>query len=692
MRKIINLLSAAAAFLAGLNIYAAEDFRIMDCETAYHKADSILKTFSVEEKCLMVRGYEKFFIRGYANHGLRPVFMCDASMGLRLSEKLPENLIRQLDSSTAFPSSVLLASTFNPELSYEYARALGEECRAGGVDILLGPGINITRQARCGRTFEYMGEDPYLTGTMAAEYVRGLQSTGTAACIKHFIGNQTEWYRKSSNSIIDPRTIHEIYLPAFKKCIDAGAMSLMTAYNMLNGTHAGENRELIKGILREELGFKWLVMSDWESIWDLERMVHSGQNIEMPGDWDFGTGVQELFDEGKITMEELDDMVRPILATCIAMGFYERPQYDSSYSERIPEHVKTARKVAREGIVLLKNNGILPLSGGKKILLTGKFIDEVPRGKGSSIVTGYNNTLLGRELAGIYGDDLLVCKNPGLEEIRKAEVVILSCGTVDSENRERPFELPEEEEKWICSVVEANPNTIIVMNTGNATRMTAFNDKAAAILYGWYPGQEGQAAMAEIISGAVNPSGKLPLTIEKNFADSPGANTLPKGAQFFNELKNERMIKFYDVHYDEGVLVGYRWYDTKGIEPLYHFGHGLSYTSFSLGKGMAEVTPDGRIKCEVTLRNTGRREGKEVVQLYVGEKSPSVVRPVKELKAFRKVSLAPGERRRLEFVIEPDEIGFWDSAENGWKTNGGKYVISVGTSSGDTPLNMEISL
>ncbi len=682
----MNKLALTALLLFNLvGLYAQRE---MNVKEAYEEANKLLQTLTFEEKASMVRGYNSFFLKGIERKGIPPIYLSDATQGVNIRTNLPDpNMVKQLEKSTAFPAPILLASTFSPELSYQYAKAVGEECRAGGIEILLGPGLNIYRQSQCSRNFEYFGEDPYLVARMVEEYVKGMQSTGTAACLKHFLGNNTEFYRKRSNSIISERAINEIYLPGFKAGIDAGAMCVMTSYNQLNGDWVGQNPYAIKELLRKQLGFSWLVMSDWNSVWDLEKVVKSGQNVEMPGSYDFGTSIVELFNQGKITEKDLDNMLLPTLATCIAMNFYKRPKYEPSLLSTFPMHEKIARRVAEEGIVLLENrDNILPLDPAvnRKILLTGKFVSEIPRGYGAAEVIGYNNVRLVDALQKEFGRTVYYIEHPTVAELQEADIVILSMGTRDREAVERPFTLPNEEEGFMRYITSNHKNVIAVINSGSAINMSAWNDKVAALIYGWYGGQSGFEALTDIITGKVNPSGKLPISIEKDFKDSPAWGYLPKGASLYNECKNEFMIKVYDIHYNEDILVGYRWYDTQNIEPLYPFGHGLSYTTFSLTKPeltVKKITGSQPIKCTVVLTNIGKRKGSEVVQLYVREDNPTLLRPVKELKQFDKIALSPGEKRIVEFELTKQDFAFWDEQSHGWKVNPGRYTIMLGTSS-----------
>ena len=691
MKKTLLLL-AAVAFAGSVSAQQK-----MSWEEAYKKADEVISKLTTEEKVRMTQGYSEFFFNGVPEKGIPYVYLSDATQGVHIRTNLPaSSTLKQLEKSTAFPCPIMLSATFNPDLAYTYAKSVGEECRAGGVEVLLGPGINIYRDSQCGRNFEYFGEDPYLTSRMAEKYVAGMQSTGTAACMKHFVCNNLEFYRRRSNSVVDERAMHEIYLPGFKAGIDAGVATVMTSYNQVNGEWAGQSEYVIKDLLRGYLGFKGGIMTDWKSIYDWEKVIKSGQNIEMPGTPQFyiDKTAGDLLAEGKVTEKQIEDMIRPIIATCIAFDFYDREKYDPSLLAKFPEHEANAYKVATEGIVLLKNNGILPFDPkvGRKVLVTGKFINEIPRGQGSAAVPGYNNVTLAKALREVFGNNVVFIADPSEETIREADAVIVSVGTVDSESVERPFALPSKEEAAVKKIVAANANTIVLVNSGSGIRMTGWADDCAAIIYGWYPGQNGFRAIADVITGKINPSGKLPMTIEKEFADSPAKNSVPKGAKLMRNV-NEYFYRVFDVNYDESVLVGYRWYETKGIEPLFPFGFGLSYTTFSLDKAKLSsktITADKPVKVSVTLTNTGDREGAEVVQLYVSENSPTVLRPKKELKGFRKVTLAPNGKSVVEFEVEWQDLAFWNDTTHDWDVNKGDPTIPRGTPprapAGEPPL------
>ncbi len=661
---------------------------LISWDEAYQLADKKIADLSLDQKIHFIRGYSEFFFYGVPDKGIPYLYHSDATQGVNIRRNLPDTtMVKQLDKSTAFPCPLMLAATFNTQLAKSYAKSVGEECRAGGIEVLLGPGVNITKNSQCGRNFEYFGEDPFLSASMAATYVQAIQSTGTAACLKHFICNETEFYRRRSNSIVDERALHEIYMPPFKAGINAGAAYIMASYNQVNGEWTGQNSYLLKDLLRNELGFKGCIISDWSSVYDTKKVIKNGLNTEMPGRKDLFNEVSDLLKKGVISEKDIDTMIRPAIATGYAMGFYDRYKYVPELLKNFPQHENVAYNVASQGVVLLRNNGILPISQGKKILLTGKFLNEVPRTgdnpAASAAVKGYNNITLAQAMQKEYGDLVNIVERPTKEQLSNADIVLVSAGTIDMESFERPFALDKDEEAFIKMAVDANPNTIVLVNSGSGLRMTGWNDKTAAIIYGWYPGQNGTKAIVDIISGKVNPSGKLPLTIEREFSDSPANGIMPKGAEFYNKAYrayNEKLISVYDVKYDESVLVGYRWYEAKNIKPLYPFGYGLSYTTFSLAKPHIEQDKES-IKIRVKLNNTGTRDGAEVVQVYATQSNPSVIRPPKELKAFNKIEVKAGKSSVVEFELNKNELAFWDVNTHSWKFEPGKYIFSIGNSS-----------
>jgi beta-glucosidase len=665
-------------------------------EDADKRASDVLAKLSLDEKLQLISGHNSFFIKGYPQYGMPELYLSDATGGVNIRR----NLSQQLEKSTAFPAPIGLAATWNPALAYNYAHSIGEECRAGGVAVLLGPGMNIYRQSQCGRNFEYFGEDPFLVSRMIERYVTGVLDAGTIPTLKHFFANNTDYHRRTSNSVLDERTMHEIYLPGFKAGVDAGAMAVMTSYNQVNGEWAGQSEFVIAEVLRKELGFRWLVMTDWWSVWDAEKIIKSGQDLEMPGEKFIKSDALRLLKTGKVTEAQVNRMAKSIIRTCIAMGLYDRPVKDESLLDKFPEHEKAALQTAREAVVLLKNkDGLLPLKKGvsKKIILTGLFVENLPRGGGSAEVEGYNTITMLQALKATYGDGLEYVKSPTDVQISAADVVLFSTGTLDNEGWDRPFALSEKDEAQVKRAVTLNPRTVVIVNSGGGIKMADWNEKAVAIVYAWYPGQTGNRALAEILSGEVNPSGKLPITIEKRFEDSPGADYMPKGEHLYAgwEQDNNMGHAVYRIEYKEDVFVGYRWYEAKKIQPLYAFGHGLSYSKFEysdLKISPAVIRPEGRVTVEFKITNTGSVAGEEVAQLYTRDVEASVPRPEKELKGFSKIALKPGESRSVRIRVTGRDLGFWDIQQHNWKTEPGEFRILVGGSSDQIVLQGAFSV
>ena len=696
LKNMKRLLISLFALSASLTLFAQP---VMSYEQAEAKANEILKGLTLEEKLSMTQGHNRFFLPGVPAKGLPHIYTTDASIGVKNKQHLHDaGEVILAERTTQFPAFIMLASTFNPELAKVYGHAVGEEARMAGAGVILGPGMNIYRNAQCGRNFEYMGEDPYLVASLIGPYVEGMQSTGTLACAKHFLANQTEFYRRRSNSVVDERAIMEIYTPAFKAAIDAGVASVMTAYNQLNGEWAGESKYVITDLLRGTLGFKGLVMSDWNSIYDWEKVIRSGQNLDMPGEDAFYIKKKpaDLVAEGVVTEADIENMIRPLIATCVRWGLYDRynsgQQYDKSLEAKLPAHLEISYQTAAQGAVLLRNNGILPLSTDKKVLVVGKWLDNVPCGSGAARVTGYDHKTLQMVLLPAFGANVTFAEKPTAEQLKAAEVVVCVTGTIDAEAAERPFELDKRDEQFVRDVVAANANTVVLVHSGSAIGMAAWADKCAALIYGWYPGQNGAEAIRDILTGKVNPSGKLPMTIERDFADSPAVNSVPEGFNLAKAKGNPNEKAFvdwtFDVEYHESVLVGYRWYEKKGIAPLFPFGYGLSYTNFALENAKIlgrnkTLTADKPLKVVVDLKNIGQLEGAEVVQVYIAEKNPTVLRPVKELKAYKRVELAAGKKAIVTFDIDKSMCAYWCDKAHAWTTNAGQYELHIGTSSAD---------
>jgi beta-glucosidase len=611
-----------------------------------------------------------------------------------------------LAKSVAFPAPIVLTSTWNVDLSRAYSKSVGQECRAGGIAVLLGPGMNMYRISQCGRNFEYFGEDPFLASRMIENYVVGLQNTGTIATLKHFIANNSDFRRRTSNSVVSERALHEIYMPAYEAGINAGALAVMTAYNQVNGEYSAHSKYVVSKLLREDLDFKWLVMSDWLSIWDAEKAIKSGLDLDMPGETEDGIYDEDdpaeylrreapfLIKEGKVKEEDIDRMVKNILATAFAMRLNEITVKDTSYLKNYDKHVEIALDTAREGIVLLKNDShTLPFrtQKGDVILVTGKYVDKLAVGSGAAYVIGFDQITLLGALKSQFGGNVKYIENPTDEEIANASIVIYSGGTKDSEGSDISFDLPEEINTVINRIAKLNAKTVVVMYTGGGKNMSSWNNKVAAILYSWYPGQVGNQALAEIIAGVTNPSGKLPITIERDFKDSPGYPYLPEGEELYTgwDFDMDMDYPVFDIQYKEGIFVGYRWYEHKNIQPLYAFGHGLSYSTFgytNLKTNAQNYTMDDDVLVKVDVTNTGKVDGKEIVQLYIKDLKASVERPPKELKDFQKVNLKAGQKKTAYFTLKNRDFAFWDENTSSWKVEPGKFEIQIGASSNDIKL------
>lgn len=668
-------------------------------EEADNRAEQLLNKLTLDQKITLLGGYSRFFIHAFPEYNIPYIFMADATQGVRLSAKIEDtSIVKILEKSTAFPCPILLASTWNPKLAKIYAKCVGEECRAGGVSFLLGPGLNLYRISQCGRNFEYFGEDPFLIASMIENYIVGIQSTGTAATLKHFVCNNTDFYRRRSNSIVDERTLHEIYLPGFKAGIDAGVMAVMTSYNKLNGEWCGQSDYVINNILRSQLGFKWLVMTDWTSVYDGEKVIKSGQDLEMPKLRAL-ENTKALLNSGKISKAQIDRMTKSILRTCIAMGFHDRPQQDLSYLDKFDEHEQAALNVAREGIVLLKNeDNILPIQKNKnlKIAATGKYLDEIAHGGGAATVQGYNNITLAEALNNEFGASIEIADVTDVTKIASADIVLLSTGTFDSEGYDRPFDLPDDELQVIHRVLDLNKNSVVIVNSGAGINMSPWVNKASAIIYAWYGGQTGNTALAEILSGAVNPSGKLPISIEKQFEDSPGYGYLPEGEKLYTGWAEDNFThKEYDVKYNEGIFVGYRWYEHKKIKPLFAFGHGLSYSTFeysNLHIPSSTFSKDDEVEITFAVKNTSPIDGAEITQIYVQDLESSHPRPVKELKGFEKVFLKAGEKKIVKIVLNSKAFSYWNPNVKNWYAEPGEFKILIESSSDIIRLEHRIIL
>ena len=707
------------------------------------RVEDALSRMTLEEKVGMTTAQSKFSSRGVPRLGIPEVWHTDGPHGIR-----PEVLWDEWDqagwtndSCTAFPALINLAATWDKELSHLYGVSIGEEARYRKKDILLGPGINICRTPLNGRNFEYMGEDPYLAGQMVVPYVKGVQEQGVAACVKHYAVNNQEFQRTQSNSVVDDRTLYEIYLPAFKAAVVEGnAWSIMGSYNLYNGQFNCHNKKLLVDILKGEWGFDGVVVSDWGGCRDSEEAVLNGLDIEM-GTWTNGlTGAASdsyrnyhMADpylkglrEGKYTTKELDDKCRRILRLIFRTSMRPEPNYGRFVC---PEHYQAAREISAAGVVLLKNdNNALPLNvpeGGKILLVGENVVKKMVVGGGSSnLKTAYEvNPLEGLQNAfgdkaeivwarGYVGDtstsynmvdtgqDLTDDRSPkeliaeAVELAKDADYVIFVGGLnksahQDNESTDRlQITLPYGQEEVIRALAPVSRNLVVVNISGSAVAMP-WAGEVDAIVQGWYGGTESGNALADVLTGKVNPSGRLPFTVPFRYEDGP----IKTEAQYPG-IKAEG-DEFWQTHYSEGVYVGYRWYSSKKIKVQFPFGHGLSYTTFAYSNAKAdkaEMTADQTLKVSVDVTNTGSVDGAEVVQLYINDVKSTIDRPVKELKNFEKVWLKAGETKTVTFEIDADDLSYFDADRHEWVAEPGKFKALLGSSSEDVKSTVNFKL
>ena len=623
------------------------------------RAAALVQQMTLDEKISLIAGYQDGFHTAPVERlGIPEIRMADGPQGVRNNTK-----------STLFACGVAAAASWNPSLVREMGVALGQDSRARGVHILLGPGVNICRSPLCGRNFEYFGEDPFLAAETAVAYIEGVQSQGVMATVKHFALNNQEYNRHHVNSVADERTINEIYFPAFRAAVErAHVGSVMTSYNPVNGVHSAENAYLIGQTLRGKWNFQGFTMSDWTSTYTPLLMVQDGVDLEMPRAFCYtAETLKPLLERGVITEKQIDDKVCRILQTYIAFGFLDRPQLDSSIPEDNPYSREVAYRLACESIVLLKNDGILPLKKNRRIALSGPGAEVIPCGGGSGAVDPLYTVSLKEGL------QLL-----GARFSEKADVEIVALGfdkTTEKENHDRTFALPEGQETIVEEALARGRKVILIVNAGGAVDLSRLEGRVSAILWAWYPGQEGGKALAEILYGKVNPSGRLPVSFPRALEDNPAQ---PYYAP--SEPYNKRGHTVVPTTYAEGIFTGYRGYGETA--PLYPFGFGLGYTDFSHSE--LTVTPAGDgFDVRLEVRNSGNRDGSETVQIYVHEENPCVPRPVRELKGFCKVSIPKGQARTVTVHLPREAFAYYDSDSHGWVVNPGAFTIEAGASAAD---------
>ena len=697
------------------------------------RIEDVLNRMTTEEKVAIIHAQSKFSSAGVPRLGLPEIWTTDGPHGIR-----PEVFWDQWDqagwtndSCVAFPALTCLAATWNPEMARLYGKSTGEEARYRKKDVILGPGVNIYRTPLNGRNFEYMGEDPYLAARMVVPYIRGVQENGVATCVKHFALNNHEVNRHNTNVVVDDRALYEIYLPAFKAAVqEGGTWAIMGAYNLYKGQHACHNKYLLNDILKKEWGFDGVVISDWGGTHHTMEAIQNGLDLEF-GTWTNGLagGAKKAYDnyhlalpylrlirEGKVGTDELNDKARRVLRLMFRTTLNPHRPLGSMLSEA---HYDAARRIAEEGIVLLQNKGgLLPidLSRAKKIAVIGEnAIKMMTVGGGSSslkvqhectpldgirrrvadsvevvFARGYVGDVSGEYNGVTTGQDLRDDRTPDVlrdEAVRtatQADYVIFFGGLnksagQDCEDADRAgLGLPYGQDSLIAALAKANKNLIVVNVSGNAVAMP-WADDVPAIMQAWFLGSEAGNAIAAVLTGDVSPSGKLPFTFPAKLEDV--------AAHSLNAYTGERKRGIVDIEYKESIFVGYRWADKHtDKEPLFPFGHGLSYTTFDYGKPRVDAKsmfPDGKVTVSVRVKNTGKRTGQETVQLYVSDKKASLPRPVKELKGFQKVTLAPGEEKEVNFIVTREALSFFDDRKHAWVAEPGTFEALIGASATD---------
>lgn len=731
MKKILTSVLLAFCILpatyAQLPAYLDENLPVEQ------RIEDALKRMTLEEKIAVIHAQSKFSSPGVKRLGFPDFWTDDGPHGVRPDVLWDEweQAGQTNDSCVAFPALTCLAASWNPQMSLIYGEALGEEALYRGKDMILGPGVNIYRTPLNGRNFEYMGEDPYLASRMVIPYIKGLQSKGVSACVKHYALNNDEEYRHQVNVIVSDRALHEIYLPAFKAAVtEAGTWAIMGAYNLYKDQHNCHNDIMLNRILKNDWKFDGVVVSDWGGCHDTEEAVTNGLDMEF-GSWTDGLtmGATNAYDnyymaqpylrlirEGKYSTKELDGKVRRILRLFYRTTMNRQRPVGFLCSE---QHYATALRVAQEGIVLLQNNGgVLPIDMAKarRVLVVGEnAVKMMTVGGGSSSLkvqreispldglkarlakagisvdyargyvgdtTGaYNGVTTGQNLADSRSPEELIAE--AVEKAKDADYVIFFGGLNKSDYQDceghdrKDYGLPYGQDRVVEALAKANRNLVYVNISGNAVAMP-WQKRVPAIVQGWFIGSEAGEALASVLAGDVNPSGKLPFTWPVALNDV-GAHRLGAYPGVWRDGN-----KIIDEEYKEDIFVGYRWAEKEKIKPLFAFGHGLSYTTFKLSNvrtDKTELTADGTLAVTVTVTNTGSRAGAEVVQLYVGDEKSSLPRPLKELKGFAKVYLEPGESRDVTITIGRDALSFYDDRAGEWTAEPGTFTIHVGTAS-----------
>ncbi|MBO4742719.1 MAG: glycoside hydrolase family 3 C-terminal domain-containing protein [Bacteroidales bacterium] len=751
MKRILIFVACAALLIPACSGPRSLQEKLTDNDKAI---DAVIAQMTLEEKVNMLHSKTNMSSAGVERLGIADMHYADGPFGIR-EEGQPNGFMSAgwtLDSATYFPTGSALAATWSEELAYKYGTGMGKEARLRGKDVILGPAVNIQRLPVGGRTYEYLSEDPILSAALALEYTKGCQDQGTAVCIKHFAVNNQETNRGSVDAQLDERTLREIYLKPFERAVvEGGAMSVMPAYNKVNGDYCSENEHLLNEILRGEWGFKGFTVSDWGGTHSTMGAMLHGLNVQMTGSNYLGQPVIDSIATGALTEDMVDEKVRQILRVRYAIEAIPDDVANTVMTSQ-PECQDIALQVARKSVVLLKNDGVLPIKPEvKKIAVIGQnaVLKTQSGGMGAGVKALYEVT----PLEGIIkraGEGIEVTYAPGYKNFpgrrwgpapaetnpleaaaidepadpqllaeavalaKDADLVIFFGGTnksIETEGSDRKdIKLPCGQEELVQALFEANPNLATVLISGGPTDLQVLEPASPAIVQGWWNGTEGGTALAEVLFGDIAPSGKLPFTFPMKLEDSPAfaLGNFPDpnaGGDLFTlmfrpdvmKMSREERQKLIDAlpkpvsKYTEGFYVGYRWFDTKEIKPMYAFGHGLSYVSFAYDDLKVKPGKDD-VKVTLTLKNEGSMPADEVVQLYVHRIDSAVEWPAKELKAFSRVSLAAGESKKVTLTVPVKDLRYWDEAANAWALEHGKLQVLVGSASDDIRLTGEVEI
>ncbi|WP_312825998.1 glycoside hydrolase family 3 C-terminal domain-containing protein [Epilithonimonas sp.] len=751
LKKIVFLSILTLSYTASTAQTKTTPIYLDDTKPVAERVKDALSRMTLEEKVAMLHAQSKFSSAGVPRLGIPEFWTTDGPHGVRAEVKWDEwdQAGWTNDSIIAYPALTALSATWNKKMSWNYGKALGEEARYRKKDILLGPGVNIYRTPLNGRNFEYMGEDPFLTSKMVVPYIQGVQSNGVATSVKHYALNNQETFRHTSNVKVDDRALYELYLPPFKAAVTEGdSWTIMGAYDMYKGQYASQNQYLLNDILKGEWGYKGVVVSDWGAVNNTEQAIHNGLDMEF-GSWTNGlsAGTSNAYDNyylakpyldliksGKVGTKELDDKVTRILNLAYKTTMNKNKPFGNVASE---DHKAVAKQVGEEGIVLLKNqNNILPidLNKVKTIAVIGEnAIKMMTVGGGSSSLKvkyetlpldgiksrfgkqaevkyargyvgdpggEYNGVQSGQNLKDDRSADVIL--NEAVELAKKSDFVIFVGGLnkadyQDAEGIDRKsYGLPYNQDNVISALAKANKNLVVVLVSGNAVAMPWIKD-VPAIVESWYLGSEAGNSLASVLAGDANPSGKLPFTfpvkLEDNSAHQLGE--YPGNKEEIAAGKGKDQKNPINITYNEGIFVGYRWHDTKHIKPLFSFGHGLSYTTFEFGKAKADktsISQDDKITFTFTIKNTGKKAGAEVAQLYISDLKSSLPRPTKELKGFEKVFLNPGEEKEVSITVDKAALSFFDADKHAWVAEPGDFEALIGNASDNIKTKVKFTL